>query len=83
MSADPDTTPDPPTADPPDGELLMDGQEEVFSRTEVERGMIEHHSLEEDEAPKAAEPAPRRHETPVNTDEAMAENFRSAFNPRP
>jgi len=25
-----------------DEELLVDGQEEVFSRTEVERGVIEH-----------------------------------------
>lgn len=29
-------------ASPPDQELLEDGQEEVFSRTEVERGEIEH-----------------------------------------
>ena len=79
MSPDPDTTAN-TTPSPADDELLMDGQEEVFSRTEVERGMIEHHSLEEDETPQ---PAPRRHETRVNTDEAMAENFRSAFNPRP
>ncbi|MCC7268324.1 MAG: hypothetical protein IT546_13445 [Caulobacteraceae bacterium] len=28
----------------PDDELLEDGQEEVFSRTEVERGEIEHRS---------------------------------------
>ena len=28
----------------PGAELLIDGQEEVFSRTEVERGAIEHHS---------------------------------------
>jgi hypothetical protein len=89
MSPDSDTTPNttPNTAPKtsPEDELLMDGQEEVFSRTEVERGMIEHHSLEEDEAPRSAEPSPlpRRRETPVNTDEAMAENFRSAFNPRP
>ena len=27
-----------------DQELLIDGQEEVFSRTEVERGRIEHHT---------------------------------------
>jgi hypothetical protein len=29
----------------PGAELLIDGQEEVFSRTEVERGAIEHHTL--------------------------------------
>jgi hypothetical protein len=81
MSPDSDTTPH----TPPDDELLMDGQEEVFSRTEVERGMIEHHSLEEDEPPKAGEPSspPRPHETPVNMDEAMAENFQTAFDLRP
>ncbi len=28
----------------PDDELLVDGQEEVFSRTEVENGQIEHHA---------------------------------------
>jgi len=28
----------------PEGELLEDGQEEVFSRQEVERGRIEHHT---------------------------------------
>jgi hypothetical protein len=39
--------PSPPLTEPAD-ELLADGQEEVFSRTEVERGAIEHHSLEED-----------------------------------
>ena len=43
----------------PDEELLLDGQEEVFSRTEVERGLIEHHSLEED--------APRPRATPSQT----------------
>lgn len=26
----------------PNGQLLQDGQEEVFSRTEVERGAVEH-----------------------------------------
>ena len=31
-----------------DSELLIDGQEEVFSRTEVETGRIEHHHQEED-----------------------------------
>jgi hypothetical protein len=43
-------TPDTPTDQAPDSddhELLIDGQEEVFSRTEVERGLIEHHTLEE------------------------------------
>ena len=75
MSPDPKQPDD--AAPDKDSELLLDGQEEVFSRTEVERGAIEHHSLEEDESSK-----PRR-ETKVNTDEAMAENFRSAFNPRP
>jgi hypothetical protein len=29
-------------ADEPGKELLQDGQEEVFSRTEVERGAVEH-----------------------------------------
>ncbi|MFK4056990.1 MULTISPECIES: hypothetical protein [unclassified Brevundimonas] len=32
-------------------ELLMDGQEEVFSRTEIESGRIEHHVGEEGAAP--------------------------------
>jgi hypothetical protein len=36
----------------PNGELLADGQEEVFSRTEVETGRIEHHA-------GAVEPGPR------------------------
>ena len=45
-------TPDKPDDEPEaDDELLIDGQEEVFSRTEVERGMIEHHVLEEDNRP--------------------------------
>src|SRR5690606_25286205 len=30
-----------------DEELLIDGQEEVFARTEVDRGRIEHHAGEE------------------------------------
>lgn len=30
-----------------EGELLIDGQEEVFSRAEIESGRIEHHSGEE------------------------------------
>ena len=52
-------TPDPPEIPsdrdaPPDDELLLDGQEEVFSRTEVERGLIEHHTLEEDEGQRPA-----------------------------
>jgi hypothetical protein len=69
---------EPPRPEPPDDvaedddELLMDGQEEVFARSEVEHGVIEHHSLEEDVQP-----------TPVDPDEPMAENFRAAFNPRP
>jgi hypothetical protein len=42
----------------PDEELLLDGQEEVFSRTEVERGLIEHHSLEEDAGRSPAPPPP-------------------------
>ncbi|WP_436357798.1 hypothetical protein [Brevundimonas sp. CEF1] len=32
-------------------ELLIDGQEEVFSRTEIESGRIEHHVGEERVAP--------------------------------
>lgn len=32
-------------------ELLVDGQEEVFSRTEIESGRIEHHVGEERVAP--------------------------------
>jgi hypothetical protein len=55
-----------------DDQLLVDGQEEVFARAEVEQGVIEHHSLEEGVQP-----------TPVDPDEAMAENFRASFNPRP
>ena len=34
--------PTPPPPDPDDAELLDSGQEEVFSRTEVEQGRIEH-----------------------------------------
>lgn len=34
-----------------DDELLVDGQEEVFSRTEVESGRIEHHAGEDDPRP--------------------------------
>lgn len=34
-------------AGPDDDELLIDGQEEVFSRAEVELGRIEHHAGEE------------------------------------
>ena len=30
-----------------DEELLIDGQEEVFARTEVERGRVEHHAGED------------------------------------
>ena len=36
--------PKPPMPEIDDPELLSDGQEEVFSRTEVERGKIEHAS---------------------------------------
>jgi hypothetical protein len=77
MTQEPET----PPADAPaeaeglpedDDQLLDSGQEEVFSRAEVERGVIEHHSLEEGVRP-----------TPTDPDEAMAENFRAAFNPRP
>jgi hypothetical protein len=68
--------PDDPAAARPqaddDDELLIAGQEEVFSRAEVERGAIEHHAREEDLRP-----------TPVDPDEAMAENFRATFDPRP
>jgi hypothetical protein len=41
----------------PEDELLESGQEEVFSRTEVETGRIEHHA-ETGEGPAAAKPAP-------------------------
>ncbi|MBL0948776.1 hypothetical protein [Brevundimonas sp.] len=41
-------TPAPRSADPLP-ELLEDGQEEVFSRSEVERGCIEHHVGEDDD----------------------------------
>lgn len=40
--ADPRTDDQAPAAGQTD-ELLIDGQEEVFSRTEVELGRIEHH----------------------------------------
>lgn len=40
MPQPPSQTPEPP--DPGDDELLETGQEEVFSRTEVELGRIEH-----------------------------------------
>lgn len=40
---DPRPPPEPPEADP-DDELLETGQEEVFSRAEVELGQIEHAS---------------------------------------
>lgn len=39
---DPDAHDDRPVVEETD-ELLIDGQEEVFSRTEVELGRIEHH----------------------------------------
>lgn len=38
-------------ADDRSDELLVDGQEEVFSRTEIESGRIEHHVGEERVAP--------------------------------
>lgn len=57
--------------------MLLDGQEEVFARSEVERGVIEHHSLEEDAPEKP--PRPSR----ALLDQQMAENFRAQFNPRP
>lgn len=81
MTAIPDASADPdaPANTAAEDELLFDGQEEVFARAEVERGVIEHHSLEED--------APRQHApvrpTPVDPDGQMAENFRADFNPRP
>ena len=37
-----DPKPDPPGPSPEDDEVLDTGQEEVFSRTEVELGRIEH-----------------------------------------
>lgn len=49
----------------PDDELLVDGQEEVFSRSEVELGRIEHDTtagsgLDEDrESGEVEEPTPR------------------------
>jgi len=44
----------------PEDELLQAGQEEVFSRTEVESGEIEHHAGESSGADSApsARPAP-------------------------
>lgn len=35
---------DAPHISPDEDELLIDGQEEVFSRSEVELGRIEHHT---------------------------------------
>ena len=67
MTQTPDPAPPDPRADAPqrrppgkpdDSELLVDGQEEVFSRTEVESGHIEHHSLEEDESLQGAKGDP-------------------------
>jgi hypothetical protein len=44
-TSQPSTPAGPPLAgDAPADELLIDGQEEVFSRTEVESGRIEHHA---------------------------------------
>lgn len=42
----------------PEDELLDDGQEEVFSRFEVEQGRIEHHSGEEPGALSQPPPLP-------------------------
>ncbi len=41
------TSADGPIQEGSDEELLIDGQEEVFARTEVERGRIEHHAGED------------------------------------
>lgn len=45
--ADPGAFPRAAQEEDPRGELLFDGQEEVFSRTEVESGHVEHHVGEE------------------------------------
>lgn len=45
--ADPGVFTSPPEGEDLRDELLIDGQEEVFSRSEVERGRIEHHAGEE------------------------------------
>ena len=49
--------PTPPTPDADDPEILDTGQEEVFSRTEVERGEIEHASEAGAHHPPAPPPA--------------------------
>jgi hypothetical protein len=41
----------------PQEELLESGQEEVFSRTEVESGSIEHHAGEDPASPRAHQDA--------------------------
>jgi|GEM_PF-3924161 len=51
-----DTPRDPPKPSPDDDEVLDTGQEEVFSRAEVELGRIEHAT----EAGKADPPKPGR-----------------------
>jgi hypothetical protein len=43
----------PPSPDPRDDEILDTGQEEVFSRKEVELGRIEHSHGEKDGTPPA------------------------------
>lgn len=88
MTQEPRQTPETaPAQAAADDELLLDGQEEVFARTEVERGMIEHHSLEEDvpeaRAPDQAPPQEVHRPHPVEPEQQMAENFRAQFDPRP
>lgn len=56
----PDADPKDDPAGLPDDELLDTGQEEVFSRTEVELGVTEHGSA----AGKHAPETPRRPEKP-------------------
>jgi hypothetical protein len=51
-----------PTPELDDDELLIDGQEEVFSRTEVEMGRIEHHA--NTQVTPDEEGAPERPSTP-------------------
>ena len=88
MTQEPRQTPETaPAQAAADDELLLDGQEEVFARTEVERGVIEHHSLEED-APEAhaqdeAKAKEVHHPHRVEPEQQMAENFRTQFDPRP
>jgi len=66
----PEHRPDPATEDPgsvaqggrggPLDELLDDGQEEVFSRYEVEHGLIEHHTEAGGVSPEQDSPQPRK-----------------------